>query len=189
MKCLVKISFFTLLGLGLIACAKKAPIGNNLDSASPVAASTQPLAENTFGFESNAQLTQDELLSIKTYYFKFDSTELLGVNLQAVQAQGQCLSSNPKHRVLLKGYTDIQGSREYNIGLGYRRAQSVAAEMKAQGVHPDQIEIVSYGPLFPADSSNSKEAYQKNRRVELAPCQGQSCASVYGGGALKGKVK
>lgn len=201
LKPLYKLSLLSVAMLSLAACSSNkkveevpaapvAPAAPAQTAPEPVAApvATAPL-DNEFGFNVDPNLSLDQLKAITTYYFKFDSTQLLAVNLAAVQAQGKDLSTKPTQKVLLKGYTDIQGSREYNIGLGYRRAKAVASELMAQGTHKNQIEMVSYGPEFPAAEGNDEHAYQKNRRVELSFCEGKSCKSVYGGGALKGAVK
>jgi peptidoglycan-associated lipoprotein len=191
---LAKISKLALVSaaiIGLSACAsnKKDDESANQAASQTGAAQTVSMQKNDYGFLRDDNLTVEQLLSLCTYYFKFDSTELAGANLQAVQAQGNHLAGSPEKKVLLKGYTDVQGSREYNIALGYRRAQAVANELMTQGTNKKQIEMVSYGPEFPQEEGNSQESYQKNRRVELAYCDGASCKSVYGGGALKGAVK
>jgi peptidoglycan-associated lipoprotein len=69
--------------------------------------------------------------------------------------------------VRLEGHADERGSREYNIALGDRRAQSVRRVLLFQGASTDQIETVSYGEEQPAMSGHTEEAWAKNRRVEL----------------------
>jgi peptidoglycan-associated lipoprotein len=183
---LSKLALVVSVAMGLAACAsnKKAPTAGE----APQVATTQEL-NNEFGFLADSSLTTQQLLNLRVYYFEFNKTELLGTNLLAVQAHGNFLSQNKAQKVLLKGYTDIQGSREYNIALGFRRGKSVETALMSQGAAKTQIEIVSYGPEFPADSANTQHAYQKNRRVELLNCDGASCKSVYGQKALKGAVK
>jgi peptidoglycan-associated lipoprotein len=69
--------------------------------------------------------------------------------------------------VRLEGHTDERGSREYNIALGDRRAQSVRRVLLFQGASSDQVETVSYGEEEPAVSGHDEAAWSKNRRVEL----------------------
>jgi peptidoglycan-associated lipoprotein len=69
--------------------------------------------------------------------------------------------------VRLEGNTDERGSREYNIGLGDRRAQSVRRALLLQGVSEGQLTIVSYGEERPADPGHDEAAWAKNRRVEI----------------------
>jgi peptidoglycan-associated lipoprotein len=68
----------------------------------------------------------------------------------------------------LEGHSDERGSREYNIGLGERRAQAVRRALMLQGVPEGQITTISYGEERPAASGSDEEAYGKNRRVEMS---------------------
>jgi peptidoglycan-associated lipoprotein len=102
-----------------------------------------------------------------TYYFKYDNDEMSAADVAAANVQANYLATHPKSRVRLEGNTDNRGSAEYNISLGWRRAQSVAQRLEMQGVHPDQIKIVSYGKERPAVMGNSAAVYSKNRRVNL----------------------
>jgi len=69
--------------------------------------------------------------------------------------------------VRLEGHADERGSREYNIGLGDRRAQSVRQILLFQGASSDQIETISYGEERPAVLGHDESAWSKNRRVEM----------------------
>lgn len=112
-------------------------------------------------------LTTEQLIAIKTYHFAYDSADLLPGDKQAVIAQAHYLSNNPSKHILLAGNTDSRGSREYNIALGWRRAQSVEDVMLLNGVKKDQIQLVSYGEEKPVAFGDSEDAYQQNRRVDL----------------------
>lgn len=112
-------------------------------------------------------LTTEELLAIHTYHFAYDSADILPQDKTAVIAQANYLSSNPSKHILLAGNTDSRGSREYNIALGWRRAQSVEDLMLLNGVNKSQIQLVSYGEEKPVAFGDSDEAYQQNRRVDL----------------------
>ena len=68
---------------------------------------------------------------------------------------------------MLEGHTDPRGSREYNVGLGERRAKAVAQLMTEKGVSPKQIRVVSYGAEKPASQGQSEEDFQQDRRVVL----------------------
>ncbi len=85
----------------------------------------------------------------------------------AATIQAAYLMTHRNAHVRLEGNTDDRGSREYNVGLGWRRAQAVARILKQQGVAPSQIKMVSYGKEHPAVSGNNEEAWSLNRRVEL----------------------
>ena len=82
-------------------------------------------------------------------------------------AHGRYLAQNPQASVRLEGHADERGSREYNIGLGERRAQSVRRALALQGANPEQLSTVSYGEERPAVLGSDEEAWRLNRRVEL----------------------
>jgi len=69
--------------------------------------------------------------------------------------------------VRLEGHTDERGSREYNIGLGERRAQAVRRALMLQGASANQLSTVSYGEERPAATGSDEESWRLNRRVEL----------------------
>ena len=89
-------------------------------------------------------------LQNRTIYFDFDSSEIKGEGPAIVAAHARYLASNPTVRVRLEGHTDERGSREYNIGLGERRAQAVRRALLLQGATETQLSTVSYGAERPA---------------------------------------
>jgi peptidoglycan-associated lipoprotein len=122
----------------------------------------------------NEQLTAEELLdqpdsplATRVFYFDFDSAKVRDEFLPVLEAHGAFLAENGNVRVRLEGHADERGSREYNIGLGDRRAQSVRRILMFQGASSDQIETISYGEERPAVLGHDESAWSKNRRVEL----------------------
>jgi peptidoglycan-associated lipoprotein len=107
------------------------------------------------------------LLAERIIYFDFDSSEIKGAGTDVVAAHAKYLAANPATRVRLEGHTDERGSREYNIGLGERRAQSVRRALLLQGASDVQISTVSYGEERPAVAGHDEAAWAKNRRVEI----------------------
>ena len=103
----------------------------------------------------------------QTYYFDFDNTTIHSADMQSVGVQANYLNKNSGAQVLLEGNTDAQGSREYNVGLGERRAKSVKDSLVAQGANAGQIRTISYGQERPAATGNDESSYRLNRRVEL----------------------
>lgn len=100
-------------------------------------------------------------------YFDFDSTDIKLEYEQVLAAHARNLVENPGARVRLEGHTDERGSREYNIGLGERRSQSVRRVLMLQGAQDSQIVTVSFGEERPAEFGSSEEVWGKNRRVEI----------------------
>jgi peptidoglycan-associated lipoprotein len=77
------------------------------------------------------------------------------------------LKANPNRRVRLEGHASEEGTREYNLALGERRAQAVERYLQVQGVAANQLEIISYGEEMPAQTGTGEPAYSRNRRVEM----------------------
>ncbi len=100
-------------------------------------------------------------------YFEFDRFDIKPEYNAILQAHARYLSANPSARVRLEGHADERGSREYNIGLGEKRAQSVRNVLLLQGVVSDQIATVSFGEERPAVIGSDDEAWSLNRRVEI----------------------
>lgn len=100
-------------------------------------------------------------------YFDFDQSELRPEYADLLSRHANRLASNSRLRVRLEGHADERGSREYNIGLGERRAQAVRRMLLIQGASAEQISTVSFGEERPAALGSDEEAYALNRRVEI----------------------
>lgn len=108
-----------------------------------------------------------QLLDTNTVYFEFDSASVDRDSQRVIEAHSQFLIENPDVNVVLEGHADERGTREYNLALGERRANSVAEIMVAYGVAPDRIQTVSYGEERPAAMGSNESAWQQNRRVVI----------------------
>jgi peptidoglycan-associated lipoprotein len=103
----------------------------------------------------------------KIIYFDFDKSEIRPEYADIVKLSAQTLTARPGLKMKLEGNTDERGTREYNIGLGERRAQAVRRALMLQGVAETQITTVSFGAERPAAEGDDEAAWAKNRRVEL----------------------
>jgi peptidoglycan-associated lipoprotein len=83
-------------------------------------------------------------------------------------AQAAWLSKYPSVKVRIEGNADERGTREYNLALGGRRANSMKEFLTGHGVSADRIETISYGKEMPIDSGTSEEALAKNRNGHTA---------------------
>lgn len=106
-------------------------------------------------------------LSTRTVYFDLDSSAIPSRFSQAIQAHGQYLANHPNVHLRLEGNTDERGTREYNVALGERRADSVKQALVLSGANASQVSTISYGEERPAVLGHDAEAYNKNRRVEF----------------------
>jgi len=109
----------------------------------------------------------DGAMSTRIVYFEFDSAKLTSESIEILETHGNFIAANGEVTVRLEGHADERGSREYNIALGDRRAQSVRRVLLFQGASVDQVETVSYGEEQPVMSDHTEEAWSLNRRVEL----------------------
>ena len=104
----------------------------------------------------------------KPPYYAVIFTNILTKEAQDIlYANAQLLKGAPALKVVVEGHTDERGSREYNIGLGERRSQSVRRVLMLQGAQDSQIITVSFGEECPAEFGSSEDAWAKNRRVEI----------------------
>ena len=99
--------------------------------------------------------------------FDFDSSEVRAIDTEVVSRHALQLAENRGHAVRLEGHADERGSREYNIGLGERRAQAVRRLLLIQGASASQIKTVSFGEERPAVDGSDESAWSQNRRVEI----------------------
>jgi peptidoglycan-associated lipoprotein len=158
--------------LGLGACASKPPkqAPSGAEAANAGAEGSGANAANA-GAGTNpddeAAGPQGGLLIKRIVYFDFDSSEIKGEGTDIVAAHAKYLAGHANTRVRLEGHTDDRGSREYNVGLGERRAQAVRRALLLQGASDAQISTVSYGAERPAVAGHDEAAWAKNRRVEI----------------------
>lgn len=89
------------------------------------------------------------------------STEARGV----LAGQAQWLNANPSYAVIIEGHADEQGTREYNLSLGARRAAAVQNFLISQGVSGSRMRTISYGKERPIEVCSTEECYSKNRRA------------------------
>jgi peptidoglycan-associated lipoprotein len=168
------------LALSLVACNKagqkpepQAETGAGDSGSTSGLGSDSSGSTSTLG-EGATAAQQQALAALKSrsvIYFDYDSSEIRGEYVEVVAAHAAYLVKYPTAKVRLEGHTDERGSREYNIGLGERRAQAVRRALASQGVADTQIATVSYGEERPAVAGSDDSAYAQNRRVELAYSQ------------------
>ena len=109
----------------------------------------------------------DSLLSQRIVYFDFDSSVIKDEAMPMVRAHAEYLASNGDVSLTLSGHADERGTREYNIALGERRADSVRRILVANGVAENQIKLISYGEERPAQLGHNESAWAANRRAEF----------------------
>ena len=120
-----------------------------------------------FGGQETGEMYTTQAPHNQIYLFSYDDSNLSEKYVASVNAQAEYLKSHPGAKVLIAGHTDERGSREYNVALGERRANTVAEIISMAGVSRQQMRVVSYGKERPAFLGHDDASHAHNRRVEL----------------------
>jgi peptidoglycan-associated lipoprotein len=116
---------------------------------------------------SSTSLTTGELAK-RSVYFDFDSNAVKDEFRPLVQAHSKYMTSDKRDsKIRIEGNCDERGSREYNLALGQRRAESVKKVMTVLGVQDGRIETVSYGEEKPMGQGHDEAAWAQNRRADI----------------------
>ncbi len=125
-------------------------------------------ADGSGAYSNSALKDPRNILSKRSVYFDFDSATVKGEYKPLVEAHSTFLKKNPQRKAQIQGNTDVLGSREYNLALGQRRAESVKNMMRVLGVPEGQLEAVSYGKEKPKATGTSDADNAQNRRADVA---------------------
>ena len=97
-------------------------------------------------------------------FFATNETVLTTASRETLRKQATWLRKNSKVTVVLEGHADERGTREYNLALGERRANSAKDYLMTYGISSDRVSVLSYGKEKPVDSGSIPLAWSKNRR-------------------------
>ena len=152
--------------LALGACSKKAPeelppAPVNTTTPTPAPTSTTPTGPmvGTQGHFEQA------VGSSSVIYFDTDRYNIDASDAAALQAQAQYFARFPQLTFTIEGHTDERGTREYNLALGERRANSAKNYLVSLGVDANRIRTVSYGKERPVALASTAAAWAQNRRA------------------------
>ena len=98
-------------------------------------------------------------------HFVVDQSTLTDEARGILNGQAAWLNANPDYAIIIEGHADEQGTREYNIALGARRADSVKNYLIAQGISGSRMQTVSYGKERPIATCSDEACYTQNRRA------------------------
>jgi len=132
-----------------------AQAGANAQSAGQQAVAANPLKD------------PNNILSRRSVFYDFDKSDVKDEYKPMVEAHAKYLTGNKGAKVAVQGNGDERGSREYNIALGNRRADSVRQLMKVVGVPDSQIEVVSFGEEKPRATCHDESCWKENRRSDI----------------------
>ena len=97
-------------------------------------------------------------------FFATNESVLTTASRETLRKQATWLRKNSKITIVLEGHADERGTREYNLALGERRANSAKDYLMTYGISSDRISVLSYGKERPVDSGSNPLAWSKNRR-------------------------
>ena len=97
-------------------------------------------------------------------FFATNESVLTTASRETLRKQAAWLRKNPEITVVLEGHADERGTREYNLALGERRANSAKDYLMTYGIASSRISVISYGKERPVDSGSNPLSWSKNRR-------------------------
>jgi len=157
----VRVALVALLCVGAAACSKKQEVKPQPQPEAPM---TTP-APSTAGKYTPADLDTDACLRQRVVYFDFDKDEIKPEFQQIMACHAKYLQDRPMAQIRLEGNTDERGTREYNLALGDRRANSAKNFLVNAGVAASRISVISYGKERPVATGSDEEAWAQNRRA------------------------
>lgn len=126
-----------------------------------------PAASTNKGDVTLTTNTGDDLSWLAPVYFELDSSDLLPQTRDTLARLHAWLAEHQKTTLTIEGHCDEQGTTEYNIGLGQRRAQAMVDYLARLGTQSSRLTPVSYGAERPAVDGHDEIAWAKNRRGEF----------------------
>jgi peptidoglycan-associated lipoprotein len=135
--------------LAIGACAK-----NPADPSSAMANAATPGSQQDFVVNVGDRV-----------FFETDSSELTPRSIATLEKQAQWLRAYPQYAFTIEGHADERGTREYNIALGARRAQTVRDYLTSRGVQGRRMRTISYGKERPVAVCNDISCWSQNRRA------------------------
>lgn len=152
----------------LAACASEKPKEAAAPAPAPVAAAAPVAAPAPAPVVAVDPLNDpSSILSKRSVYFPFDVSAVQADDKPVVLAHAKYLSEHQDRKVRVEGNCDERGSKEYNLALGQRRAESVKKMLVLGGAKASQIETVSYGEEKPLCKEHNEACWKQNRRSDI----------------------
>ncbi len=114
---------------------------------------------------SSQSYEEDEIKSLDTIYFDYDKSNINPSDIAKFKILSEDLKKDSSLKVRIEGHCDERGTREYNLSLGERRANSVREILIINGISNNRIITVSYGEERPVSAGSNEVSWSKNRRA------------------------
>jgi peptidoglycan-associated lipoprotein len=147
----VKFAVLAIAALSVAGCAK-----NAIDPNSAAAANAAAVPGSQQDFVVNVG---------DRVFFESDSSELTPQSVATLDKQAQWLANYAQYSFTIEGHADERGTREYNIALGARRAQTVRDYLTSRGIPAHRMRTISYGKERPVAVCNDISCWSQNRRA------------------------
>lgn len=157
--------------VSLAACSSNSAANKTAAELPPQPAATTTTTPPPAGPTPGSQA--DFLASVTSDTIHFD-TDRFNVDAQSqaiLQSQAQWLARYPGKQITIEGHCDERGTRDYNLALGERRANSAKAYLVSLGVDASRINVVSYGKERPIALGSDEAAWAQNRRAVTVTVQ------------------
>ena len=180
-------SIFTKLALvgvavtAMAACAPRRPVegatgqpGGPTEPAYPSGNGSGPITGGNMGSAAPGS-EQDFVVNVgDRVYFDLDSYQVRSEAYPRLDAQVQWLQRYPGVTIRIEGNADERGTREYNLALGARRAESVRNYLVDRGIPAGRIDTISYGKERPIAEGSTEDSFARNRNAHTAIVNGAS---------------
>ncbi len=167
----IGIMFLLCCGIAAAGCAKKEVVKQEeplAQTATPPAETTTPVQDQQAAKDTTVtDESLKDVMAFETIYFDFDSFVLKEDARAILEQNAQLIQKRAGSKVRLEGHCDEQGSDEYNLALGEKRAKAALNYLLTLGVPQDRLSVISYGEEKPASQGHDEAAWAKNRRVEF----------------------
>jgi peptidoglycan-associated lipoprotein len=178
---LVRLTAVGLAVTAIAACTPRRPVDSGAGESLPPATNNDQYTDNAGGGVTGGSLggtavpgsEQDFVVNIgDRIYFDLDSYQVRSEAYPRLDAQVAWLQRYPSVTVRIEGNADERGTREYNLALGARRAESVRAYLVERGVSAGRIDTISFGKERPVAAGSDEEAFARNRNAHTAIVSG-----------------
>ena len=167
----MRFSLVTTFAAALLLAACSTPSEETVDTSGSGSSSTGTTSQSSSGDTGSTIMRpapgSQEDLTVEVgdrVFFDFDKYNVRPDQRGTVEALAAWLDTNPSVTLSIEGHCDERGTREYNLALGERRANSVRDYLVALGINPARLSTVSYGEEKPAVLGSNESAWAQNRR-------------------------
>jgi len=146
--------------IAMAGCAKKPPA-----EIPPPPGASGPVSSGDSSVVPGSRADFERSVTSNTIHFDLDKYDINGEARAILDSQAAWLTKYPNVPISLEGHCDERGTREYNLALGDRRANSAKNYLASRGVNPSRISTISYGKERPIALGSDEAAWAQNRRA------------------------